>query len=55
MARNNAGNPMVATTTAIIRPRRCRSSMALVAIMPMVGIGEFRRSRECEAGVACTG
>ncbi len=46
MSRNNAGNPMFATTTAIIRPRRRRSSMTLVAIMPMVGIGDPRRSRE---------
>ena len=40
MRRNNAGSPMFTTTTAIMRPRRRRSSMTLVAIMPMVGIGE---------------
>ena len=37
---------MFTTMRAIMRPRRFRSSMILVAIMPTVGIGEPRRSRE---------
>lgn len=55
MRRNNAGSPMFTIRTAIMRPRRRRNSMNLVAIIPMVGIGELRRSRECLAGAACTG
>jgi hypothetical protein len=55
MRRNNAGSPMFTITTAIMRPRRRRNSMILVVIMPMVGIGELRRSRERLAGAARTG
>ena len=58
MKRKTAGNPMVSRTRAIMRPRRVRSSMILVAIMPTVGTGDPRRSRECPAGAgwaACSG
>ena len=46
MRRKTAGNPMFTKMRAIMRPRRLRSSMTLVAIMPAVGIGDPRRSRE---------
>ncbi len=46
MRRKTAGRPMFATMRAIMRPRRLRSSMTLVVIMPVVGTGDPRRSRE---------
>ena len=46
MSMNNAGNPMFSTMRAIMRPRRFRSSMTLLVIMPAVGIGDPLRSRE---------
>ena len=46
MRRKVAGNPMFNRMRAIMRPRRLRSSMTLVAIMAAVGIGDPRRSRE---------
>ena len=39
------GMPMVTRIRAIMRPRRLRSSMNRVAIMPPVGIHDPRRSR----------
>ena len=41
-ARKTVGMPIVTTTRVIIRPRRLRSSMNLVAIIAPVGIGDPR-------------
>ena len=46
----DAGSPMFTAMRAIMRPRRLRNSMTLVVIMPALGIGDPRRSRECPVG-----
>jgi hypothetical protein len=55
MPMNSAGIPTSTTVTPIMRPRRRRNSMNLVAIMPTVGTGEPRRSRARSASPTWTG
>ena len=51
MVRKRVGMPMVTTIRATIRPRRFRSSMNRVAIIPPVGIHDPRRSGACPRGI----
>ena len=50
MVRKRVGMPMVTTMRATMRPRRLRSSMNRVAIIPPVGIHEPRRSGDGSEG-----
>ena len=57
MTRKTVGIPMVTRIRVIMSPRRLRSSMNRVAIMPPVGIHDPRRSRDelrrAGAGTGC--
>ncbi len=50
MSRNTKGMPTVTTISAIMSPRRLRSSINLVVIMAPVGTHDPRRSCRLPAG-----
>jgi hypothetical protein len=52
MTRKIVGIPIVTPTSVNTSPRRFRNSMKRVAIMPPVGIGDPRRSRDPATDVA---